>query len=163
MNHLLQSAEFWVAVAFVIFVIFMLWKATKPMMAALDARAERIKTELDEAKRLREEAQKLLAEYQRKERDAAKEAEAMLHHAREEATRLREKAAEDLKASVKRREQQALDRIAQAEAQAEAQVRAQAVDLAVAATRQILAEKLDETQAARLVDEALKDLPGKLN
>jgi F-type H+-transporting ATPase subunit b len=163
MDHLLQSAEFWVAVAFVIFVIFMLWKATKPMMAALDARAERIKSEIDEAKRLREEAQKLLAEYQRKERDAAKEAEAMLAHAREEATRLREKAADDLKASVKRREQQALDRIAQAEAQAEAQVRAQAVDLAVAATRQILADKLDETQAARLVDEALKDLPGKLN
>jgi F-type H+-transporting ATPase subunit b len=163
MDHLLQSAEFWVAIAFVIFALFMVWKATKPMMAALDARAERIKTELDEAKRLREEAQKLLAEYQRKERDAAKEAEAMLAHAREEATRLRAKAAEDLKASVKRREQQALDRIAQAEAQAEAQVRAQAVDLAVAATRQILADKLDETQAARLVDEALEDLPGKLN
>jgi F-type H+-transporting ATPase subunit b len=163
MDKLLQSAEFWVAVAFVLFVIFMLWKAAKPMMAGLDARAERIKNELDEAKRLREEAQKLLADYQRKERDAAKEAEAMLAHAREEATRLREKAAEDLKASVKRREQQALDRIAQAEAQAEAQVRAQAVDLAVAATRQILADKLDETQAARLVDEALKDLPGKLN
>jgi len=163
MNHLLQSAEFWVAVAFVIFVLFMLWKATKPMMAALDARAARIKTEIDEAQRLREEAQKLLAEYQRKERDAVKEAEAMLAHARDEARRLREKAAEDLAASVKRREQQALDRIAQAEAQAEAQVRAQAVDLAVAATRRILAEKLDEAQAARLVDEALKELPGKLN
>jgi len=163
MGKLLQSAEFWVAVAFVLFVIFMAWKAAKPMMAALDARAERIRTEIEEAKRLREEAQKLLAEYQRKERDAAKEAEAMLAHARDEAKRLREKAAEDLKASVKRRENQALDRIAQAEAQAEAQVRAQAVDLAVAATRQILAEKLDEAQAARLVDEALKDLPGKLN
>jgi F-type H+-transporting ATPase subunit b len=163
MNDILHSAEFWVAVAFVIFVLFMLWKAAKPLMAALDGRADRIRTEIEEAQRLREEAQKLLAEYQRKERDAAKEAEAMLAHAREEAQRLREKAAEDLKASVKRREQQALDRIAQAEAQAEAQVRAQAVDLAVAATRRILAEKLDEAQAARLVDEALKDLPGKLN
>jgi len=163
MDHLLQSAEFWVAIAFVLFVIFMVWKATKPLMAALDGRAARIKQELDEAQRLREDAQKLLAEYQRKERDAAKEAEAMLSHAREEATRLRAQAGEDLKASVKRREQQALDRIAQAEAQAEAQVRSQAVDLAIAATRQILAEKLDETQTARLVDEALKELPGKLN
>jgi len=163
MDHLLESAEFWVAVSFVIFALFMVWKATKPMMAALDARADRIKTELDDAQRLREEAQKLLAEYQRKERDAAKEAEAMLSHAREEATRLREKAGEDLKVAIKRREQQALDRIAQAAAQAEADVRAQAVDLAIAATRQILTSKVDKTQAAKLVNEALKDLPGKLN
>ena len=161
MDHLLQSAEFWVAVAFVIFVIFMLWKATKPMMAALDARAERIKTEIDEAKRLREEAQKLLAEYQRKERDAAKEAEAMLHHAREEATRLREKAAEDLKASVKRREQQALDRIAQAEAQAEAQVRAAAADAAVAMAENMLREKMDAAAQSALVSQGVNELAKK--
>jgi F-type H+-transporting ATPase subunit b len=163
MSKVLQDPEFWVAISFVIFAIFILWKGTKPMLAALDARAERIRADLDQAQRLREEAQHLLAEYQRKERDATKEAEAMLAHAREEAQRLREKAAEDLAASVKRREQQALDRIAQAEAQAEAQVRAQAVDLAIAATRQLLADKLDAKQAAKLVEDAIKDIPEKLH
>jgi len=163
MGHLLESAEFWVAISFVIFAAFMVWKATKPMLAALDGRADRIKAELDDAQRLREDAQKLLAEYQRKERDAAKEAEAMLAHAREETKRMHAKAEEDLKASVKRREQQALDRIAQAEAQAQADVRAQAVDLAVAATRHILTDKLDAKAAAKLVDEAIKDMAGKLN
>lgn len=163
MTELLKDAETWVAVSFLIFVAFMLWKGLKPMLGALDARAAKIKQELDDAQRLREEAQKLLAEYQRKERDAEAEAEAMLAHAREEAGRLRAKAAEDLKASIARREAQALDRIAQAEAQAEADVRAEAVNLAIAATRHLLAGKLDTKEANKLVDQSIKELPGKLH
>jgi len=163
MTELLKDAEFWVAISFLIFVAFMLWKATKPLLGALDARADKIKQELDDAQRLREEAQKLLAEYQRKERDAASEAEAMLAHAREEAGRLRTKAAEDLKASMARREAQALDRIAQAEAQAEADVRAEAVNLAIAATRHLLADKLGAKESGKLVDQSIKELPGKLH
>ncbi|MHA1538838.1 MAG: F0F1 ATP synthase subunit B family protein [Alphaproteobacteria bacterium] len=163
MSELIKNAEFWVAVSFLIFVAFVLWKGLKPMLGALDARAAKIKQELDDAQGLREEAQKLLAEYQRKERDAASEAEAMLAHAREEAGRLRAKAAEDLKASIARREAQALDRIAQAEAQAEADVRAEAVNLAIAATRHLLADKLDAKEAGKLVDNSIKELPGKLH
>lgn len=163
MSEMIKEAEFWVAVSFLIFVAFVLWKGLKPTLGALDARADKIKQELDDAQRLREDAQKLLAEYQRKERDAASEAEAMLAHAREEAGRLREKAAEDLKASMARREAQALDRIAQAEAQAEADVRAEAVNLAVAATRHLLAGKLDAKQADKLIDQSIKELPGKLH
>ncbi len=163
MTELLKDAETWVAVSFLIFVAFMLWKGLRPMLGALDARAAKIRQELDDAQRLREEAQKLLAEYQRKERDAEGEAEAMLAHAREEAGRLRAKAAEDLKASIARREAQALDRIAQAEAQAEADVRAEAVNLAIAATRHLLAGKLDTKEANKLVDQSIKELPGKLH
>ena len=159
----LDDSTLWVAVSFVIFAALILWKGLKPILAGLDARAKRISDEIDEAQRLREDAQHLLAEYQRKERDAAKEAEEMLAHARTEAERLREKAAEDLKASLARREQQAMDRIAQAEAQAERQVRGHAVDLAIAATRQLVADKLTQAQAAKLVDGALKELPGKLH
>lgn len=163
MTEILKEAETWVAVSFLIFVAFVLWKGLKPMLGALDARAAKIKQELDDARRLREEAQKLLAEYQRKERDAASEAEAMLAHAREEAARLRAQAAEDLLASIARREAQALDRIAQAEAQAEADVRAEAVNLAIAATRHLLAGKLDAKQADKLIDRSFKELAGKLH
>ncbi|MYH37892.1 MAG: F0F1 ATP synthase subunit B, partial [Rhodospirillaceae bacterium] len=108
-------------------------------------------------------AQGLLADYQRKQRDALQEAEAMLRAAEEEAARLRARAEEDLAASLKRREQQALDRIAQAEAAAQAEVRNTAIDLAVSATRKLLEDRLDEKKAAGLVDRAIDELPGKLH
>jgi len=157
------GSTFWVLIAFAIFVAFMVWKARGAVTGALDARAEAIRTEIDEAQRLREEAQSLLADYQRKQRDALQEAEAMLRAAEEEAVRLRAQAEEELAASLKRREQQALDRIAQAEAAAQAEVRNTAIDLAVSATRKLLEDRLDEKKAAGLVDQAIKELPGKLH
>lgn len=161
--HILESGETWVAVSFLLFVALIAWKAWGPMMRALDSRADKIREELDEAQRLREEAQHLLAEYQRKQRDAVKEAEDMLKAAEEEASRIRERAADDLKASLKRREQQAMDRIAQAEANAQAQVRGMAVDVAIAATRQLLSDKMDKKTADALVNDTIKSLPDKLH
>src|SRR3546814_8996364 len=93
---MLNDPTFWVAVAFVVFAGLMIWKARQPVLQSLDARAERIRAELDEAQRLREEAQKALAEYKRKQRDAAKEAEDLLASARHEADLLRRQAADDL-------------------------------------------------------------------
>lgn len=159
----IQGAEFWVFVAFLIFIGLLAWKARGVMTGALDARGDRIRNELDEAQRLREEAQALLADYQRRQRDAVQEAEAMLRAAEEEAVRVRERAEADLAASIKRREQQALDRIAHAEATAQADVRNMAVDIAIAATRQILAEKMDAAKAAELVDGAIQEIPNKLH
>jgi F-type H+-transporting ATPase subunit b len=158
-----QDTTFWVGVAFVLFVAAVVWKAGGKILAAIDARAAKIRTELDEAERLRDEAQKALADYQTRQREALAEAEQMLRQAEEEARRLRDKAEADLKASLARREKQALDRIAQAEAQAAADVRDRAVDIAIAATRKIMAERLDPAKAAALVDEAIKELPAKLN
>src|SRR3546814_4712644 len=109
----------------------MVWKARQPVLDGLDARAERIRAELDEAQRLREEAQKALAEYKRKQRDAAKEAEDLLANAKHEAELLRRQAAEDLKETLARREKAAIENIAQAETQALQEVRAQAVDIAI--------------------------------
>jgi F-type H+-transporting ATPase subunit b len=159
----LAGAEFWVLVAFVIFIGLIVWKARGTIATTLDSRGDRIRNELDEAQRLREEAQALLADYQRKQRDAVQEAESMLRAAEEEAARVRERAEADLAASIKRREQQALDRIAHAEANAQADVRNLAVDIAIAATRRILVEKLDEAKAAELVESAIKEIPGKLH
>ncbi|HEV7371048.1 F0F1 ATP synthase subunit B [Arenibaculum sp.] len=158
-----QSAEFWVAVAFVIFVVLAFRPARKAIVAMLDDRAERIRTELDEAQRLREEAQTLLAGYQRRQRDALKEAEDIISHARDEAERLRARAVEELDASLKRREAQALDKIAQAEAGAVQEVRNLTVDIAVAATGQLLARKIDAKASGRLVDQAIADLPKNLH
>lgn len=158
----LSGGEFWVLVAFVLFVGFMVWKARKALVGGLDTRAARIKAEIDEAQRLREEAQALLAEYQKKQREALGEAQAMVKQAEEESTRLRAKAETELAAALKRREQQALDRIGQAEAQALSEVRNLAADLAVAATQKILIAKLDPAKAEGLVSEAIADLPRRL-
>lgn len=157
------GATFWVFVAFIIFVALIAWKARGAIAGALDARAEAIRTEIEEAQRLREEAQALLADYQRKQRDALTEVESMLRAAEEEAGRLRERAAKDLDESLKRREQQALDRIAQAEAAAQQEVRNMAVDLAVSATRKLLEDKIGDDKAAELIDDAIGELPGKLH
>lgn len=160
-----ESPTFWVAVSFVIFIGL----AIKPLAvhrqlaSALDKRGERIGKEIEEAEALREEAQKLLADYKRKQRDAVKEAEEIIAHAKAEAARLREQAQRDLEASLQRREQAAMDKIAQAEAQALTEIRNQAVDVALAATARLIADSLDQAKAASLVDEAIGELPGKLN
>ena len=163
MAALFHDPTFWVAVAFFVFVGLMLWKASKPILAGIDARGERIKAELDEAQRLREEAQKALAEYKRKQRDAAKEAEDLLASAKHEADLLRKQAAEDLKQTLARREKAALEKIAQAETNAIQDVRGQAVDIAIAATAKLLSENVDPTRDQAMVDQAIKDLGRKLH
>lgn len=158
-----QVAEFWVAFAFVIFVVIAAKPARKAILAMLDDRTEKIRKELDEAQRLREEAQTLLAGYQRRQRDALKEAEDIVAHAREEADRLRNRSTDDLDTALARREAQAMDRIAQAEASAVQEVRNLTVDIAVAASGRIIAQRLDAKQSAKLVDQAIGDLPKHLH
>ena len=158
-----KDPYFFIGIAFLIFVGIVIWKGGKSIVGSLDARSDKIRAELQEAQRLREEAQHLLADYKRRQREAADEAEGIIRQAEEEAKRLREKAAKDLDETLARREQQAMDRIAQGEAQAEADVRNLAVDLALAATQQVLETKLTDAKAAELVDGAIKDLPEKLH
>ena len=158
-----QEAEFWVLVAFVIFVVAVFKPLRRVLLGALDARAERIKAELDEAARLREEAQATLSAYQRKQREALKEAEDILAHARDEAEMIRGKTAKDLEAALKRREKMALDRINQAESDAVQEVREIAADIAIAATKELLAENLDRARADKLIAEAIAELPKKLH
>ena len=154
---------FWVSLAFIVFVAAVYRPVSKMMGAALDGRAEKIKDELDEAVRLREEAQTLLAGYERQQNEAVKEAEGILAHARDEAERQAQHATEALEELVRRREAQAMDRIARAEEEATAGVRAAAVDLAVQATRNLLTSELDEARRAKLVDDAIGELDDKLH
>jgi F-type H+-transporting ATPase subunit b len=160
---MLHDPTFWVAVAFVVFAGLMVWKARKPVLDGIDARAERIKAELDEAQRLREEAQKTLAEYKRKQRDAAKEAEDLLANARHEAELLRKQAADDLQQTLARREKAALEKISKAETKAVQDVRAKAVDIAIAATAKLLSENVDPQRDQAMVDQSIKDLGRRLH
>jgi F-type H+-transporting ATPase subunit b len=163
MPEFMRDAEFWVAVAFVIVIAGLFYKLRGTATTALDERAAKIKAELDEARRLRDEAQSKLAEYQRKQRDALKEAEAIVAHAKVEAERVAAQAARDLEAAIERRKRLALEKIALTETKALAEVRNLAVDLAVAALRRVLAQDLDAPRRSALIDEAIAGLPPSLH
>jgi F-type H+-transporting ATPase subunit b len=163
MLELLRDPEFWVLVAFAIAFGGLARKAGPVIAKALDDRAVKIKAELDEAHKLRQEAQRMLAEYQRKQRDALKEAEEIIAHARVEAERAAEQAARDLEAALERRKRLALEKIALAESKAIAEVRNTAVDIAISAVREILAQVLDAARKSKLIDEAIAELPQSLH
>jgi F-type H+-transporting ATPase subunit b len=156
--------ELWVAVAFVIFLALLGWLGVHRMiLGVLDARGARIKAELDEARRVREEAQALLAEYQRKRADADREADAILVAAREEAGRMAAEAKTKVEEFVARRTKMAETKIAQAEAQAVADVRAAAAEAAVGAAERVLAETTKGKVGENLVAQGIQDLKAKLN
>ncbi len=161
---MLDSAEFWVAVAFFGFVALLLYfKIPARVGEALDNRAAEIRRELDEARKLREEAQAILADYRRRQAQAEEEAQGIIDLARREAEALAEETRVSLQEQLERRTRLAEDKIARAEADAVGQVRAQAVELAVEAAERLIAAKLDDKAAARLVDESIADIAKKLN
>jgi F-type H+-transporting ATPase subunit b len=163
MSEFLRDPEVWVAVAFVIAVGLIWWKGAGQIAAMLDARAARIKEDLDEARRLHDEAAETLAEYQKRQREALDDAKQIAERARHEAERLAAEAKRELEALIKRREELARDRIRQAEAAAISEVRAVAVDVAIGAARQVIAESLDSARATQLIDESIAALPASLH
>jgi F-type H+-transporting ATPase subunit b len=162
-TSLFAEPEFWLTICFVVFVILVAKPLGSKIAAALDNRSKLIEREIEEAAKLRDEAQALLANYQRKSRDALKEAEGIIAHAEAEARRIREDAAAELETSLKRREQLAMDKIAQAEARAVEEVRNTAVDVALAATRELIEKHLDAEKSTALIEDAIKDLPKRLH
>jgi F-type H+-transporting ATPase subunit b len=160
--HLFADPEFWVLVAAVIFVA-VVWKpARKSLIGSLDERAARIRAELDDARKLREEAEQLLAQYRQKEREAAAEAAAIIAHAHEEAERIATQAAVDLEAALVRRRHLAEERIAQAESKALEEIRAVTVDVAIGAARAVIVSEMDDTRGGALLDAAIAALPQRL-
>ena len=147
-----------VAIAFVIFVVLVAWKGTKKLTAGLDQRADAIRKQLDETQNLREEAQAALASYQRQQRDALAEADEIVAQAKADAERLKVQAENVLTATIKRREEQAVERIAQAEAIAIKDVRDQAIELAIGVATKIITEKMTKTVQNELVKDASEDL-----
>jgi F-type H+-transporting ATPase subunit b len=162
--ELLRDPETWVAIAFVIFLGVLAYLGVhKMIMKSLDDRAERIKAELDEARRLKDEAAELLAEYQRKRQAAEAEAQDIIEGAKAEADRLATEAKGRIEDFVARRTALAETKIAQAEAQATADVRSAAADAAIAAAEKILSAETKGKLAAELIAKGIDDVRKKLN
>jgi F-type H+-transporting ATPase subunit b len=158
------EAEFWVAVATILFLVVLVYfEVHKQVFDALDSRRARIQAELDEARRLKEEAQKLVAEYKAKQQEAEGEAKTLIEGARAEAERYAQEMREKMDEFVARRTKMAEAKIAQAESQALADVRAAAADAAVTAASDILAQNAKGKVGHDLIARSIADVKAKLN
>lgn len=164
MGYLLSDTSFWTFLGLIVFFVVLHFAgAFKAIGSALDGRAEKIRTELDEARRLREEAQELLASYKRKQSEAADEAEKIIRQARSEAEYLRENANKEIAERIERRTALAETRIAQAEATAAKQVQSLAADLAIDAAKVLLTDNLTKTQRNALMKTDLGAVKDRMN
>jgi F-type H+-transporting ATPase subunit b len=161
---MLYEPETWVAVAFVILmIVFGYLGVHRTLLTALDHRAERIKAELDDARRLKDEATKLLGEYKARRASAEREAEDIITSAKAEAERIAAEAKTKMEDFVTRRTKTAESKIALAEAQAIADVRAAAANAAVAAATTVLSQSVKGSVADDLVNKGIGEVRAKLN
>lgn len=149
----------WVSVAMVVLIVIFIWKKVPGLIiGGLDAKIAAIREQLDEAKQLRAEAEKLRNEYADKIANAEKDAEGMMDNARKEADAIVAKAEVDAKAMVERRKQMAEDKIAAAERDAVAEVKSVAVSTAAQASRKLIAEKVDSAKGSSLADDVIASI-----
>lgn len=160
----LQNSDFVVLVAFILFfaVLFYL-KVPGKIGGMLDGRADGIKSELDEARALREEAQSLLASYERKQKEVQEQADRIVAQAKLDAAAVADQAKADLEASIARRLRAAEDQIASAEAGAVKEVRDRAVVIAISAARELIAKQMTAADGNKLIDEAIATVEAKLH
>lgn len=160
----LNNTDFVVLIAFLIFIgVIFYFKVPGMLGGMLDKRAEGIQSELDEARALREEAQTLLASYERKQKEMQEQADKIVAAAKEEAAAAAEQAKEDLKTSIARRMSAAEDQIASAEAAAVREVRDQAIMVAVATAREVIAKDISAAAGNKMIDDAISEVDAKLH
>ncbi len=160
----LANTDFVVFLGFIVFIAVLFYFKVPGMIGgALDTRAQGIKSELDEARALHEEARSLLASYERKQREVQGQADAIVAAAKEDAALAAEQAKADLEKSIARRLAAAQDQIASAEASAVKEVRDQAVSVAVSAASAVLAKQMSAAQANKLIDASIADVGEKLH
>ena len=157
------NPEFWVGVAFLGFVALLMYYKVPGLIAkALDGRANALRKEIEEARKLRDEAANLLADYKRRLGDAQKEADAIVEHAKREAAMLAAESRASLTEMMQRRSKAAEDKIARAQAQALADVRSAAIDAAVGAAHGVIGAKLTGQAGHDLVGRSIGELKGRL-
>jgi F-type H+-transporting ATPase subunit b len=160
----LHNTNFIVLLAFILFILVLFYFKVPGMLGKmLDKRAEDIQSELDEARTLREEAQTLLASYERKQKEVQDQADRIVAHAKEEANLAAEQAKADLAKSIERRMKAAEDQIASAEASAVKQVRDQAVTIAIGAANDVITKQMTATEGNKLIDAAIAEVDAKLH
>ncbi|GBQ89440.1 ATP synthase F0 subunit beta' [Acetobacter nitrogenifigens DSM 23921 = NBRC 105050] len=163
MSNLFHEAGFWFSVSFVLFFVIFGRKVWTPLAALLDSRADRIRADLDEAARLRREAEQMLEDATREREQAMIEARALIEQSRLHAEQLAEKTRQEAEESLRRRERMARDRIEAAERAAISEVRAAAVDAAFDGARDVIQGAVGGNSAEALIDKAIQDLPAALS
>jgi len=160
----LKDTNIVVAIAFLIFIGILLYVGVPKIISkVLDDRADKIKDEIDEARELREEAQTLLASFERKQKEVQAQADKIVANAKEEANAAAAKAQDDLKTSIARRMAAAEDQIASAEASAVQEVRDNAVTIAIAAAQDVISKNLAAKDQGSLIDDAIAEVGKKLH
>ncbi len=159
--EILHDSYTWLIISFVLFCFILFKFGKKAFVGMLDSRIDAIKDELETAESLRVEAQEMLAQYQRKHRDAVKEAEGIIAEAESHAIEIRKNAEAELKETIARREAQLKERLATLEAQAISEIQKHAAELSINATAQIIAEKMDKKTSDKLLDEAIAQISKK--
>ena len=162
MNEILHDAHAWVALSFVIFAVLAFVVGRPRITAKLDERIATIRKDIDTAESLRTEAEILLATYTQKQQEATREAASIIKAAQEHAALIRQQATAELNETLQRREQQLQDRLQRQQASAVQEIRAYAAELAVKATAEIIADKMDEKTNAQLVEQSVKNVAGQL-
>lgn len=163
MELLAHDTGLWVAISFVLFAVVAYRLGKNSVLTMLDERINAVRQEIQTAESLRTEAQALLAEYQRKQQDAEKEAAEIIRHAEVNAERIRQEAEAALAETMNRREDQLAERLARLEKNAIAEIQSHAAELAVKATLEIILKTLDEKTNKNLIDESVRNLPKHLN
>ncbi len=158
MEHLFLDTHLWLAFSFIIFVIVAFRMGKESVLSGLDGKIESIRNEIKTAEDLRIEAQELLAQYQRKQRDAMNESQQIIENAREHAEKIREQAKKELKDSMARREEQLKERLARIEEAAMQDIQAHAANLATQATMEMIARSIDAAKHKELLDESIKNV-----
>ncbi len=158
------NTNYVVLIGFILFLALLFYFNVPAMiLKMLDDRAETIRSELDEARNLRDEAQAVLAAYERKSREVAEQSQRIIDHAREEARLAADAAKEDLKQSIARRLKAAEEQITSAEEKATRELRNRAVDVAIAAAAKILADSTTATEANKRIDAAIDEVESRLH
>lgn len=156
------DATFFAFVAFALFFGVLIWlKVPTAILSALDSRSQAIAKELHEARRMREEAEKLLADYQAKRAQAEAEAKTIVNTAKEQAALVAEETRQSMMAAMARREKQVDDRIANAETKAVDEVRAAAAEAAIAAAERMIRERMNDATQAALIEEGVGEMKRK--
>ena len=160
----LANTNFVVLLAFILFIgVLFYFKVPGMLGGMLDTRAEGIQSELDEARKLREEAQSILASYERKQQEVQAQADRIVEHAKGEAALAAEQAKADLKVSIARRLAAAEDQIASAEASAVKEVRDQAIVIAIGAANDVITKQMTAADGNKLIDDAIAEVDAKLH
>lgn len=160
---LLGDTNVWLGASFLIF-LFIVWKMGKDaFLRMVDAKIEKIRSEIATAESLRIESQELLAQYERKHRDAVQEAETIIKNAQKSAQQIKAQAEKDLDETMARREKQLAERLERMQQNAIAEIQQHAANLAIQATKEIIIDNMDKKVSEKLIDQSIKDVSGQIN